>query len=267
MSAAVEIATNARQGELMAWERALSALGPALNDACRLLLRPCPTADATLHSAAPILAWSLRDDLDSDVPFATVRADWRARCAALAPGRIAFISTLLRHLPPESCVAMARLRRLDLLAAELSQEYGLLVLDIDRVLAHAGALALRTDAYLSGEAGQEAAAQVFYGGLLAYGLNDRLPDAQLDALIAAHDAARAGQLAALTVPVELVPRSATRVAGRSQVHLAVRPSFDERGLRGLFRDFRQGRAGAGLVAGTILRKIRTRLPSGRYRRN
>jgi hypothetical protein len=66
------------------------------------------------------------------------------------------VCTILRHVPASEGHEAAdrtrlRLRRLDLLATELSREYGALVIDLDRILADIGARRLETDYRLGGD--------------------------------------------------------------------------------------------------------------------
>ena len=77
---------------------------------------------------------------------------YKALCEAGAP---VMIFTLLRHVDAAGDAARAarirrRIRRLNLLATELSRQYGALVIDLDRVLADVGARRLATDFRLGG---------------------------------------------------------------------------------------------------------------------
>jgi hypothetical protein len=95
-----------------------------------------------------------------------------------------YLCTLFRHVPVEDDPASRdarriRIRRLNLLAIEISRETGLIVADIDRELAEIGARTLQTDYRLGGTRGAEAAARTIGGAILATGLDDLAPDAVL----------------------------------------------------------------------------------------
>jgi hypothetical protein len=73
-----------------------------------------------------------------------------------------FVCTILRHVghheDTESSDALRiRIRRLNLLAAEISRETGVYVIDLDRVLADIGARRIQTDYRLTGTAAAEMA--------------------------------------------------------------------------------------------------------------
>lgn len=122
------------------------------------------------------------------IPFAEVAARWHRQAAALtsATPRPVFFCTVFRHVPapadpPEGwsrASLLERIRRLNLLAAELSQATGAYVIDIDRTLAHFGASPLRTDYALAGKQGAEVAGDVIAAALLGAGLDD-LVDAEV----------------------------------------------------------------------------------------
>ena len=259
----IEIATNAADGELAAWDRATELLAESLGDGCKACLTRHASPGAALAAPATLVGLSLLGALDAETAFAEVEAAWERCCAqAQEGGRTVFVSTILRHLgDAPSAGTMARLRRLNLLTTRLSQRFGLLVIDIDRVLAHRGALALETDARLSGARGQEAAARLIAHALLSYGLAGVIDDDALDRAIAASDAGMGAGIDQLTVPVQLVPRQATEVGRRQQVHLAARPAFDDRGLKGLLRDLRRGRIPVRAATLEIGRKILSRVPA------
>lgn len=93
------------------------------------------------------------------------RVEERLRTAYVAlseRGVPVFISTILRHVGHEEKVELAaairiRIRRLNLLASEISRETGAYVIDLDRILADIGARRLRTDYRLVGDAAAEMA--------------------------------------------------------------------------------------------------------------
>jgi len=119
-----------------------------------------------------------------DEPIAVTDARWRKqlaslddtlfcvlvctvfRCIATAPGR--------RHLDAAPA-RTERIRRVNLLAAELSHDTGVGVIDIDRVIAHVGARLLGTDYRLTGSMAAEVAAHAIVSALLSFGLDGVVP--------------------------------------------------------------------------------------------
>lgn len=93
---------------------------------------------------------------------------------------IVFICTVLRHVsagePPDRVMARrVRIRKLNLLAAELSRTTGALVIDLDRDLADIGARALETDYRLKGQFAADAAGKSIATTLLSDGLDAIVP--------------------------------------------------------------------------------------------
>jgi hypothetical protein len=110
---------------------------------------------------------------------------WREELRALAPPAVpaVLICTIFRHaaLPAEErrsgtpSPLIERIRRLNLFAIELSNDTGAGVIDIDRVFAHLGARALKTDFRLAGPLAAETAAYTMVSALLEFGLDDVIP--------------------------------------------------------------------------------------------
>ena len=133
---------------------------------------------------------------------------------------VIFICTVLRHIArsenaDQVKLKRIRIRRLNLLAAELSRETGAYVIDLDRSLADIGASRLQTDYRLNGQYAAEAAAKFIALAVLSAGL-----DAHISFEI--QDAARAivaGSQLNLIVPavamVDIVPSNVLKLgAGR-----------------------------------------------------
>jgi hypothetical protein len=104
---------------------------------------------------------------------------------------IVFLCNVFRHIqgPPAyryfgTPVSLGeRIRRFNLLAAELSQETGICIIDLDRALAARGARALQTDYRLTSEPAATVGAEVLVSTLLRAGLDDFLtPEDQAKAL-------------------------------------------------------------------------------------
>ncbi len=165
---------------------ALARLGAAL--AVPIALEPRESF-AGVFDAPSLVITTLFLEADSfTMPWTETEQRLRAAYANLCQNTqlTVCVCTVFRHVTPDA-QAPARLRhirRLNLLAAEMSQELGLTVIDLDRALADIGARALATDHRLGGPYATEMAAKCIALALLVAGL-----DAY--ASFAAQDAARA----------------------------------------------------------------------------
>ena len=253
--------------EREAWSLAVNTLNAALSGHASFAVEWADSKEALAANAAPIMILSLLPDLWSAEPWEAVAAAWhslaqRLQAGAVGPSSPVFVTTIVRHLPPEQRSLMQRLRQLNLLAAELSQQSGLLLIDLDRVLAHQGAAALRTDARLGGEAGQIAAAEAMVSSLLGYGLAPFVEDATLDAAIAVHEAKMAFRRSGLTVD-QAVTLERQQIGRRMQMFITRGRDFDRRSLDGLIRDLKFGRIGHAAFARQVALKIFARLQGRR----
>jgi hypothetical protein len=128
-----------------------------------------------------IVVTSLLDEAGrTDEPWSACETRLRRIYTALCgdPARSVYICTALRHVDPELPAhrdILVRIRRLNLLAMTLSNELGLLVADIDRDLAHAGARTLQTDYRLQGPYAAQFAAKSLAMTMLLIGLDDFAP--------------------------------------------------------------------------------------------
>jgi hypothetical protein len=118
-------------------------------------------------------------------PMAVVEARWRADLERLTrSGAVVFICTVFRRLPDRAKAGtpsplLERIRQLNRLTLELSQAYGVGVLDFDRDLAHVGARFMDTDYRLGGVLGAEVAGHTMAWGLLSFGLDEAVePETQ-----------------------------------------------------------------------------------------
>jgi hypothetical protein len=86
-----------------------------------------------------------------------------------------FLCTVFRHVPirePGDKSKLVRVRRLNLLAAELSRELGVFVIDLDRALTDVGAKSLETDYQLSGRYAAGIVAKNIALAVVSVGLDD-----------------------------------------------------------------------------------------------
>jgi len=121
-------------------------------------------ADLSQGPAGTIRLISLATQLASiDTPWADVQAELYAWISDIAgTGDPVLVTTIFRCIPagadPEGKL-LTRIRRLNLLATELSREFGVFVVDLDRVLTDIGGVALDTDYRLRGRLAADVAGQ------------------------------------------------------------------------------------------------------------
>jgi hypothetical protein len=166
--------------ERAAIDRACGTIGRALGEASgnpwtcdyRFVQKP---ADLLNACAGSIIVTSLVSEVDTPQRWEYAEPRLRKFYARLCErGDPVFICTVLRHTgagdPARALSRRIRIRRLNLLAAELSREYGAFVADIDRQLADVGARRLETDYRLQGAAaadlaGDAVAVEIILNGL------------------------------------------------------------------------------------------------------
>jgi hypothetical protein len=124
-----------------------------------------------------VVVLSLLPEVAHDEPFAATEARWRARLADLVTGSApVLLCTVFRHVAgrrtSEGARIVERIRRLNRMAAELSHDFGVSVVDIDRAFAHIGGRTLQTDYRLSGRLAAEVAGHSLAWSLLSLGLDD-----------------------------------------------------------------------------------------------
>ncbi|CAM5771491.1 hypothetical protein LMIY3S_03526 [Labrys miyagiensis] len=133
-------------------------------------LAQCPSGSLRLTSLLPEV-----DTLDE--PWNETESRLQAAFETLvAAGDPVFICTVLRHAGEDEDAELlyrrrVRIRRLNLLAAELSRQTGAFVIDIDRVIADIGGRNLQTDYRLNGEAAAAVAGQAIALGIIVNGLD------------------------------------------------------------------------------------------------
>jgi hypothetical protein len=270
VAAVVDAAERAAVG--LAAERLGACLEHATGTSWSVNVRFLDTpADTDVERQALVIASLLPELRQLDEPSAMTAARWRAFFKSL-PGEgapAAFLCTIFRHVgsaadrwqnraPP---VAIERIRRLNLLAAEISQATGVNIIDIDRVFAHVGARALRTDYRLGGELATGLAADTIVTTVLTVGLGERLPPDAQDRALAFHAQRSAAALAhALAVSAASLRLTTARHGAVRQTFAAIKPVLTPHTTRELLRDVRHGRATLRAVAPVILQKVLRRLP-------
>ena len=138
-----------------------------------------PTLDSLdAGEACVVIASPLAEVANHQEPWPSVERRLRQSYQRLAAKDdvVVFICTVLRHVSAEEGAAQAeskrvRIRRLNLLAAEISRETGIYVIDLDRSLADLGARTLQTDYRLSGSYAAEVAAKFMALAVISAGLD------------------------------------------------------------------------------------------------
>jgi len=168
-------------------EEAARRLGNALSEAtgetwqCHCSFAPDLTA-ACGAAGGHVVVTSLSVPLEQlNAPWAEIEQSLRSSYATLGEtGDPVMICTIFRHVattldPEKADHTRRRLRQLNLLATELSREYGALVIDLDRVLADIGARRLNTDHRLGGATVVDVASQAVALSIVANALDTFAP--------------------------------------------------------------------------------------------
>lgn len=128
---------------------------------------PCTFAAEPQAPDGAVLVTSLLPALaDLDRPWPAVEQALHATYKALGEsGSMVMILTILRHVDATEEAGRAahlrrRIRKLNLLATELSRQYGAFVIDLDRALADVGGRHLKTDFRLGGSLAAEFASKI-----------------------------------------------------------------------------------------------------------
>lgn len=156
----LRIAAVVGDGERLALDRAARWLGEALTEAsgtAHVVLVDVPAEPGRCVEHASMRIVSLHQDVAAfETPWPQEEARLRAlHVPRLETGEPFLFLTMLRHVDRDEEQAdhiRSRIRRLNLLVIELSREFGICVIDIDRALADVGARRLRTDYRLGGDA-------------------------------------------------------------------------------------------------------------------
>lgn len=181
----------------------------------------CPAAD----DGCDVLCLSMLPDLSRPrSAWPAIEAQWRLGAAALRNrelerGATVFIVTIFRYTTGEDNALLPMLRRLNLLAARLSQEFGLFVIDIDRIFAHAGGMELRADARLASAEARRSAADLIVESLLSVGIDHVAEPAAIQAARSWHEARRVVRSAGPSTAASSGQMKRSYVRGRTQTSL------------------------------------------------
>jgi hypothetical protein len=159
-------------------EEVARAVGTASREPLDCHCRFIESTDELVHpNGRTIVVASLLRDVDCADAWPATEQRLHAMYAALAAGGTpTFICTVFRHVGRSNDDAadaerLLRVRRLNLLAMELSRLTGAYVVDLDRALADIGGLRLETNYRLEGRIAADHAAYVIAGSLIADALD------------------------------------------------------------------------------------------------
>jgi hypothetical protein len=186
------IVTRAEHPALIAASEQLAeSLTAATGDGPDVRLRFPPALAAIDLGELPdlVVMSMLGDALSAAESLSALETRWRNQIQsfqASATTANVFVCTIFRHVPKSvdrsdehGGPSVERIRRLNLLAAELSHDLGIAVVDVDRVFAHIGARSLQADYRMNSAMAAETAAYAIVSSVLASGLDDLIsPDVQ-----------------------------------------------------------------------------------------
>lgn len=164
----ITISASVTEGERAAVQSASSHIARALSQAaeaawtCEPVFISDRVEPGTADSSG-VMVTSLLPYVESNESWPETEKKLRAHYATLSESGVpVFICTVLRHVgsdvAPETAESRrVRIRRLNLLAADISRESGAFVIDLDRALADIGARRFQTDYRLGGNSAAEMA--------------------------------------------------------------------------------------------------------------
>jgi len=176
----------------------VECLNAASDSSWQVQLRFPPSLAAGDVTAAPevSIASLLGEVLRDDEPLAVAELRWRRDLAGRSPSSAGtlLLCTVFRGTAERASDAdgstrpatVERIRQLNRLAIDLSHDFGIGLIDIDRVLTFIGARRLRTDFRLGSAAAAEAAGFAIAQSLLAFGLDRSLPPEVAERAAALH---------------------------------------------------------------------------------
>ena len=205
---------------------------------------------------------------EPEEPLAAIEARLRTAFSALIREGVPaiFLCTVFRRIEPNTkakdpvgaIARMERIRRLNLLATELSHDFDINIIDLDRSFAHIGGRSLGTAFNLRGAAAVLAAKHVIASTLFAAGLDDFCPPELQDAAKTIYEQRRTGLAPPrLAVSASRLGYSQTNDGKRLQNFASNLPS--PRRLSDLWLNLKKGRATAMETLLIVLRAVRKRL--------
>jgi hypothetical protein len=204
---------------------------------------------------------------EPEEPLAAIEARLRIAFSALISegGPALFLCTVFRRIEPDTkakdpagaAARMERIRGLNLLAAELSHDFDINIIDLDRSFAHIGGRSLGTDFNLRGDVAVFAAKHVITSTLFAAGLDDFYPRELQDAAKTFYEQRR-DSLAPPRIALSASTLHYAQVNEGPRLQIFVTNPAPRR-LGDLWLNLKEGRATARETLLAIVRAVRKRL--------
>jgi hypothetical protein len=178
LSIAAGVTANERAAVQVAADHLARVLGEADGKTwtCETTFADDPAALASGEGADLLVTSLLTEVARSTGPWAETEKRLRKLYAQLTEsGTPVFICTVLRRAGDHDDALLVRIRRLNLLAADLSRETGAYVIDVDRVLADIGGRWLQTDYRLGGPSAAAVAGHLIAQTLLNNAIDAHVP--------------------------------------------------------------------------------------------
>ncbi|SFK35323.1 hypothetical protein [Methylocapsa palsarum] len=216
-----------------------------------------------LSERPTVILASLLGEIENGDSLDVIRRRWTEAFSAIARRgfHICFVCTIFRHVAGADANAVyatrERIRRLNLFSADLSQETGVNVIDLDRSFSHLGARALATDFQLAGPHASAAFADAIASALLTIGLDDIVPFEILERALVAHSERKAQPSASqISMSADLLGYDAIQKDKRRQTFSRVPVALTPTTVGQLLSDLRRRRISWTLASQIILRKVR-----------
>jgi hypothetical protein len=197
---------------------------------------------------------SLRPALDQpDEDLAAIEASW---CMILTSRPVqdmcaSFLCTVFRC---EDAERIERIRRLNLLAAQISHDTGTNVIDIDRAFAHVGARALFPEDTL------KLAADTMMDTILAVGLDELVDTPALEQMRAFRTHERAqNSVSDIVVPSDVLAYQTQRRGGLRQTFSRMSSQLEARSMADMLHDLRAGRIETRDAVRNFVKRVNRRL--------
>ncbi len=225
-----------------------------------------------VDSGPALIVTSLLLELNEpEETLAAVEARLRAAFSALKRDGISavFLCTIFRRIDPETNIddpvavgaRIERIRRLNLLATELSHDLDINIIDFDRSFAHIGGRSLGTDFNLHGSTAVEVAKHLITSTFFAAGLDDFCSPELQEAAMAIYEQRRTG-IVAPPRPVLSAGTLRLSLTNKGKRLQTFASNLKGRRLRDLWLSLMTGRATATETLLAVLRAARRRLRNG-----
>ena len=269
----ISIAAFVSEGERAAVKSAADQIARALSQAatvpwtCGCVFSPDMESLQRSDDGAIIVSSFLPELEAKDEPWPQTAERLRKAYAALSQrGSPVFVCTILRHVvsedEPEIAEALRiRIRRLNLLAAEISHTTGVYVIDLDRDLADIGARRLQTDYRLAGNVAAGMAGHFIALTLMRNGFDASVSYEVQDAATAILSSGRPALPGSDSATPGVTVRKNLAAMGRGrrkQIVSNVIHMVDENNVGWLIRQVRQGAIGPGEAFQRLVSAIRRR---------